>query len=52
MYGISQNWAIGPTMNAETGAAADSALAAKPNTRPCFSYGTTRWMMVCSDASA
>ena len=52
MYGISQNCAIGPMMKAEIGAAADSTLAANPKTRPCFSNGTTRWMIVCSDASA
>ena len=52
MYGMSQNCASGPMRNAETGDAADSTLAANPNTRPCVSYGTTRCTMVCSAASA
>src|SRR6478735_3022481 len=52
MYGMSQNCAMGPMRKAETGAAADSTLAAKPNTRPCFSKGTTRCTIVCSEASA
>ena len=44
--------AIGAISSAVTGAAAASKVIAKPNTRPCFSKGTTRWMTVCSAASA
>ena len=52
MYGMSQNCAIGPMRNAETGLAASSTLCAKPKTRPWVRNGTTRWRIVCSAASA
>jgi hypothetical protein len=42
MNGMSRNCASGPTTNAATGVEADSMLCANPNTRPCFSNGTSR----------
>jgi hypothetical protein len=50
--GMIQNSAIGAIRNAVIGAAADSNAIANPNTRPCLLSGTTRWMIVCSAASA
>lgn len=41
MYGTSQNSAIGAMRNEVIGAAAASKVMAMPNTRPCFSNGTT-----------
>ena len=43
-----QNCAIGAMRNEVMGAAETSSAVAAPNTRPCFSNGTTFWMTVCS----
>ena len=47
-YGMIQNCAIGAMRNEVMGAAETSSAVAAPNTRPCFSNGTTFWMTVCS----
>jgi hypothetical protein len=52
MNGMKINWVMGPIRKAVSGDAACSMLWAKPKTRPCHSYGTTRWRIVCSAASA
>ena len=51
MNGMTQTCAMGPIRNAVIGDAPVSSICANPNTRPCSLNGTTRWMIVCSDAS-
>ena len=51
MNGMATNCAIGLIRNAVAGEADCSTLCAKPKTRPCRSYGTTRCSTVCSAAS-
>ncbi|WP_297008888.1 hypothetical protein, partial [uncultured Corynebacterium sp.] len=50
-YGITHSSASGATSRPVTGAVAASKVFAKPKTHPCFRYGTTCWITVCSAAS-